>query len=468
MAGKEEIETGNKVLLPSSVLHQLSQYRLPNPLLFTLQNTIFGNSTNVGVLEFTAEEGNCYVPTWMFDVLNLDFGMEVNLMLVTSVPRGKFIKVQPHQTAFIDLPDPRAVLEKNLARYTCLTKGETICIKVADRAFMLDILEIKPDNPVNCICVIEADVEVDFAPPLDYKEPEPNLIKQPSNLQLDDQEEEEPQGPFQGKGIKLNGQVVKDDPTAKKKVTNDEYDPRKHRLPNGVRQTIIKDDFKDLKVGLVLGKTAIQTVISGSTKGPQTMSPVPLLKKHSSIAGSTGHSHAIHDEPSIKSINPSMNRTGSINKPNESVSKGASGQATQGNQSKTTLPTNSTSTSNKTTGPTTTTQPTQSKPSYTGGTTASYTGTSTSYTSTSMGVSKGSTTQPTQVSKPSSTQPSGGMASYTTSTSSTNKPTTTTTPSIPTRTTSITSSSSNKPTTTTTSTTSKTSSNLSYTSATKK
>ena len=31
-------------------------------------------------------------------------------------------------------------LEKNLARYTCLTKGETICIKVADRAYMLDIL----------------------------------------------------------------------------------------------------------------------------------------------------------------------------------------------------------------------------------------------------------------------------------------------------------------------------------------
>mgnify|MGYP007082189986 FL=1 len=40
-------------------------------------------------------------------------------------------------------------LEKNLARYTCLTRGETICIKVADRNFMLDILvKFNTDKPV--------------------------------------------------------------------------------------------------------------------------------------------------------------------------------------------------------------------------------------------------------------------------------------------------------------------------------
>lgn len=101
-------------------------------------------------------------------------------------------------------------LEKNLSRYTCLTKGETINIKIADRNFLLNVLvtqrggyflsllfrysgyqEIKPDNPNNCICVIEADVEVDFAPPLDYKEPEPNLLKNESALHLDDEEEGE-------------------------------------------------------------------------------------------------------------------------------------------------------------------------------------------------------------------------------------------------------------------------------------
>lgn len=65
---------------------------------------------------YSAKLGNCFFDHHllnncfqMFDVLNLDFGLEINLMLVPSVPRGKFVKIQPHETAFIDLPDPRAV-----------------------------------------------------------------------------------------------------------------------------------------------------------------------------------------------------------------------------------------------------------------------------------------------------------------------------------------------------------------------
>ena len=38
--------------------------------------------------------------------------------------------------------------------------------------FLIDIVEIKPANEYNAICIIDADVDVDFAPPLDYVEPE--------------------------------------------------------------------------------------------------------------------------------------------------------------------------------------------------------------------------------------------------------------------------------------------------------
>lgn len=34
--------------------------------------------------------------------------------------------------------------------------------------YKLDIVEIKPENNFNSVCVIETDVELDFAPPLDY------------------------------------------------------------------------------------------------------------------------------------------------------------------------------------------------------------------------------------------------------------------------------------------------------------
>jgi len=33
----------------------------------------------------------------------------INIFLVPSIPKAKFVKLQPHQTAFIDLPDPKAL-----------------------------------------------------------------------------------------------------------------------------------------------------------------------------------------------------------------------------------------------------------------------------------------------------------------------------------------------------------------------
>lgn len=80
-----------------------------------------------------------------------------------------FIKLQPHLTKFIDLNNPKAVLEYQLRNFTCLHEGDTITITVFEDKFEIDILEIKPKNDYNAICIIDADVEVDFAPPLDYK-----------------------------------------------------------------------------------------------------------------------------------------------------------------------------------------------------------------------------------------------------------------------------------------------------------
>jgi hypothetical protein len=34
----------------------------------------------------------------------------------------------------------------------------------------VNILDVKPKNDFNCVCLIDADIEVDFAQPLDYIE----------------------------------------------------------------------------------------------------------------------------------------------------------------------------------------------------------------------------------------------------------------------------------------------------------
>jgi hypothetical protein len=57
-----------------------------------------------------------------------------------------FIKLRPHLTKFIDLNNPKAVLEFQLRNFTCLHEGDTITITVFDEKFEIDILEIKPKN----------------------------------------------------------------------------------------------------------------------------------------------------------------------------------------------------------------------------------------------------------------------------------------------------------------------------------
>ncbi len=52
--------------------------------------------------------------------------MQLLVTLVPDVKKGKFVKIQPHETEFINTSDPRAILEKELRSYTCLTKGDTI------------------------------------------------------------------------------------------------------------------------------------------------------------------------------------------------------------------------------------------------------------------------------------------------------------------------------------------------------
>jgi ubiquitin fusion degradation protein 1 len=270
--GRDDLESGNKILLPPSILHTLSNYRLPKgqPMMFSLQNTTLGNSTNVGVLEFIADNGTCILPNWLFEQLSLDYGADVNLMIQTGIVKAKFVKLQPHKTEFIELPDPRAILERNLTNYVCLTKGDSIQIKVLNKFYMFDVLEVKPQNPTNCICLIEADLEVDFAPPLDYVEKPPDLIRRESSVNLDEEEDKDAKGPFSGKGIKINGQVVDTSQEPKKKINNEQYDPRKHRIPHGIRTNIMGYEFKG--EGVKIGETKAPAKIGGGQLGAKPTS----------------------------------------------------------------------------------------------------------------------------------------------------------------------------------------------------
>merc|ERR1719506_177988 len=136
------------------------------PMLFKLSSS-FGQYTHCGVLEFSAPEGSCYVPFWIMQNLLIPEG---GLLTVTNVslPKASFVKLQPQHVDFLEISNPRAVLEHALRNYSCVTKGDVICIPYNDKNYYLELKDVKPQDAA---CIIETDCNVDFDPPVGYVEP---------------------------------------------------------------------------------------------------------------------------------------------------------------------------------------------------------------------------------------------------------------------------------------------------------
>lgn len=188
--GESNRETeGNKIIMPESALDRLMS--IPNieyPMMFEIQNPSSGKTSHCGVLEFTSSsDGVVFIPNWMMQNLKLQEGSDVKLMNA-RLPKGSFIKLQPHTSDFLGIPNPKQLLEATLKNFSCLTNGDTILITREGKSFYIDIVEIKPSSAVS---IVDTDCEVDFAPPLDYKEPKkqkPISSAPKDNLSKEDQE----------------------------------------------------------------------------------------------------------------------------------------------------------------------------------------------------------------------------------------------------------------------------------------
>jgi ubiquitin fusion degradation protein 1 len=108
----------------------------------------------------------------MMKTLNIQEGSLLNLKS-TTLPPGKFIKIQPQSTNFLSIHDPKAVLEMSLRNFSALTKGDIIQISYNSQIYEIAVLECKAHttDEANAVCVVEVDIEVDFAPPVGYIEP---------------------------------------------------------------------------------------------------------------------------------------------------------------------------------------------------------------------------------------------------------------------------------------------------------
>ena len=213
---KTQLENGDKVILPPSALDRLASLRIDYPMLFQISNPKEKKMSHCGVLEFVADEGHAYIPYWMMQNLLLSEGDLVRFKSI-SLAKGTYVKLRPHTSDFLDISNPKAVLEMTLRNYSCLTKDDAILVNYNNKRYFIDILETQPGDAVT---IIETDCEVDFAPPLDYVEPErqfppgkaapgaaagASTSAKKAEAQEEEAEEEPKFLPFAGRGMRLDG-----------------------------------------------------------------------------------------------------------------------------------------------------------------------------------------------------------------------------------------------------------------------
>ncbi|KAE9421439.1 hypothetical protein Angca_002230, partial [Angiostrongylus cantonensis] len=212
LAKVTELNYGGKILLPNSTLDYLVRYNVPYPMLFKV--SALGESpraTNCGVLEFSAPEGKAYLPRWMMKQLRIDDGAEIRVDSVT-LPSATYAKLKPQSPEFLNISNPRAVLEVELRKFACLTKNDVIAVLYADQVLEFLVQEVMPSNAV---CIIECDLNLDFDAPEGYVDEsthtKPSTLKNTS-LQPPADPVKALQGPsgshfsaFSGSGHRLDG-----------------------------------------------------------------------------------------------------------------------------------------------------------------------------------------------------------------------------------------------------------------------
>ena len=55
-----------------------------------------------------------------------------------------FAKFQPHSVDFLELSNPKAVLEARLRHFACLSTDDVIAIKYNSKTYEMSVLETKP------------------------------------------------------------------------------------------------------------------------------------------------------------------------------------------------------------------------------------------------------------------------------------------------------------------------------------
>ncbi|KAH8690967.1 ubiquitin fusion degradation protein UFD1-domain-containing protein [Talaromyces proteolyticus] len=158
------------------------QPQLPHPLTFRITNPNNGRAVYAGIREFSAEEGEVSLSSFLRGVLGLEAestttasgvgadAVDGNAKLAAAVtvdvqqlPKGTYVRLRPVEAGY-ESEDWKALLERHLREnFTTLTIGEVLRIpRGRNRHFEFLVDKAAPDG--NGICIVDTDLEVDIEP----------------------------------------------------------------------------------------------------------------------------------------------------------------------------------------------------------------------------------------------------------------------------------------------------------------
>lgn len=164
-----ENNCSSKVLLPHHILKDLVAYNIGPPYVFEIYHENMIYKTVCSVLDFSLDDDEVIVPSWIFEQLSLDTARDVFIMY-KEIEEGDGIKLLPHSVDFLEIENPKKELEKTLANYHVLSYGDEILLDFEDIGkCRFTITKIFPEH-LDSIYIVDTDLNVDFDEPLGYKE----------------------------------------------------------------------------------------------------------------------------------------------------------------------------------------------------------------------------------------------------------------------------------------------------------
>ena len=169
---REQQPIGDYAIFPQEILEDTQDMQF-SEMHLELTGNLHSKVCSTPLCFYLSEEPSVFLPEWMFQNLYLQPGDEIEINLIeSSLPKATFLKVQPHDSAFLTIPDHKTQLEKALQCFSTMSVGSVINVVIDKDSYELSIISGLPDQKY--LSLRDTDVAIEFEPPLDFVESKPD------------------------------------------------------------------------------------------------------------------------------------------------------------------------------------------------------------------------------------------------------------------------------------------------------